>query len=195
MTPTAGPAPPTRGSRWVASRGETSRIRLGTLVTSATFRLPGLLAVQVAQVDAMSNGRVELGLGAGWYDDEHRAYGVPFPSVGERFERLEEQLAIVTGLWSTPDGEKFSFAGSHYELADSPALPKPVQQPIPIVIGGYGTKRTPRLAGEVRARVQSAVPAARLLRHRVRHRARRVREERSRPADDGVVGGARGVLR
>src|SRR6478735_12477429 len=67
---------------------ETSRIRLGTLVTPVTFRLPGLLAIQVAQVDAMSNGRVELGMGAGWYDGEHRAYGVPFPPVGERFERL-----------------------------------------------------------------------------------------------------------
>jgi F420-dependent oxidoreductase-like protein len=127
---------------------ETSRIRLGTLVTSGTFRLPGLLAVQVAQVDAMSNGRVELGLGAGWYDDEHRAYGVPFPALGERFERLEEQLAIVTGLWSTPDGATFSFDGTHYQLSDSPALPKPVQQPVPVVIGGYGTARTPRLAAK-----------------------------------------------
>ncbi|HEY4604580.1 MAG TPA: LLM class F420-dependent oxidoreductase, partial [Blastococcus sp.] len=125
---------------------ETSRIRLGTMVTAATFRLPGPLAVSVAQVDQMSGGRVELGLGAGWYEAEHTAYGIPFPPLGERFDRYEEQLAIVTGLWSTPEGEQFSFAGKHYELSDSPALPKPVQQPIPVVIGGYGTARTPRLA-------------------------------------------------
>ena len=126
---------------------ETSRLRLGTLVTSATFRLPGLLAITVAQVDAMSGGRVELGLGAGWYDDEHRAYGVPFPPVGERFDRLEEQLEIVTGLWSTPVGKRFSFAGRHYSLADSPGLPKPVQEPRPpVIVGGAGPVRTPRLA-------------------------------------------------
>ncbi len=135
---------------WVTLGGiarETSRIRLGTLVTSATFRLPGLLAITVAEVDAMSNGRVELGIGAGWYDDEHTAYGIPFPPLGERFERLEEQLAIVTGLWSTPVGERFEYSGRHYELKNSPALPKPVQRPgPPIVIGGGGAKRTPRLA-------------------------------------------------
>jgi F420-dependent oxidoreductase-like protein len=125
---------------------ETERIRLGTLVTSATFRQPGHLAIEVAQVDQMSRGRVELGLGAGWYEQEHTAYGWPFPPLGERFERLEEQLAIVTGLWETAPGERFSFAGKHYHLADSPALPKPVQQPVPVVIGGYGTTRTPRLA-------------------------------------------------
>lgn len=125
---------------------ETSTIRLGTLVTSATFRLPGVLAMQVAQVDAMSNGRIELGLGAGWYEVEHTAYGIPFPSLGERFERLEEQLAIVSGLWATPLDERFSFTGQHYQLADSPALPKPAQSPPPIVMGGYGPRRTPRLA-------------------------------------------------
>ena len=126
---------------------ETTRIRLGTLVTSATFRLPGLLAVQVAEVDAMSGGRVELGLGAGWYDGEHRAYGVPFPPLGERFERLEEQFAILTGMWTTPLGEKFDFKGRHYTIKESPALPKPAQQPHPpLIVGGGGPSRTPRLA-------------------------------------------------
>jgi len=124
---------------------QTSRIRLGTLVSSATFRLPGPLAVSVAQVDAMSGGRVELGLGGGWFEGEHTAYGIPFPPVGERFDRLEEQLEIITGLW-TADGP-YSFAGRHYRLSDSPALPKPVQSPRPpIIVGGGGPKRTPALA-------------------------------------------------
>ena len=135
---------------WLTLAGiarETERIRLGTLVTAATFRLPGLLAVQVAQVDAMSAGRVELGLGSGWYDAEHSAYGVPFPPLGERFERLEEQFAILTGMWGTPVGETFTFNGRHYHLKDSPALPKPVQRPHPpLIVGGGGAKRTPRLA-------------------------------------------------
>ena len=126
---------------------ETSRIRLGTLVSSSTFRWPGVLAITVAQVDAMSGGRVELGLGTGWYEGEHAAYGIPFQPLGERFERLEEQLSIITGLWKTPVGEKFSFAGTHYQLTDSPALPKPEQHPQPpIILGGAGAKRTPRLA-------------------------------------------------
>jgi F420-dependent oxidoreductase-like protein len=135
---------------WVTLAGlarETSRIRLGTLVTSATFRWPGVLAISVAQVDAMSGGRVELGLGAGWYDGEHTAYGIPFPPVGQRFERLEEQLNILTGLWATPEGETFSFDGAQYQLKDSPALPKPTQRPHPpLIVGGGGPKRTPRLA-------------------------------------------------
>ncbi|HEY1830980.1 MAG TPA: LLM class F420-dependent oxidoreductase [Acidimicrobiales bacterium] len=135
---------------WVTLGGlarETSRIRLGTLVTSATFRWPGVLAIEVAQVDAMSGGRVEIGLGAGWYDGEHTAYGIPFPPLGERFERLEEQFAILTGLWTTPEGQTFDFDGTHYQLKDSPALPKPVQRPHPpIIVGGGGAKRTPRLA-------------------------------------------------
>ena len=124
---------------------QTARIRLGTLVTSATFRLPGPLAISVAQVDAMSGGRVELGLGGGWFEREHEAYGIPFPPVGERFDRFEEQLEIIEGLW-TADGP-YSFTGKHYQLTDSPALPKPVQSPRPpIIIGGRGKKRTPALA-------------------------------------------------
>lgn len=125
---------------------ETSTIRLGTLVSSATFRLPGPLAISVAQVDQMSSGRVEFGLGAGWYTEEHEAYGIPFPELGERFDRLEEQLSIVTGMWSTPVGETFCHDGEHYVLRNSPALPKPVQQPVPIIVGGGGPRRTPALA-------------------------------------------------
>lgn len=135
---------------WVTLAGlarDTGRIRLGTLLTAATFRLPGPLAIAVAQVDAMSGGRVELGLGAGWFEQEHAAYGIPFPPTRERFDRLEEQLAIVTGLWTTPAGERFSFAGRHYQITDSPALPKPVQAPRPpLVVGGWGRARTPALA-------------------------------------------------
>ncbi len=126
---------------------ETSRIRLGTLLTSATFRLPGLLAGAVAQVDAMSGGRVELGLGAGWYEQEHQAYGVPFPAVGERFDRLAEQLEIITGMWNTPPGSTYSFKGRHYDLTNSPALPRPLQTPgPPVIVGGWGARRTPDLA-------------------------------------------------
>jgi F420-dependent oxidoreductase-like protein len=134
---------------WVTLAGlarETSRIRLGTMVTSATFRLPGPLAISVAQVDQMSGGRVELGIGAGWYEGEHAAYGMPFPSVVERFERLEEQVAIIHGLWTTPVDETFSFAGTHYPVLDSPALPKPVQSPPPLILGGAGKKRAAALA-------------------------------------------------
>ena len=144
------PALPGPTDAWLtlaALARETSRIRLGTLVTSATFRLPGPLAVMVAQVDRMSGGRVELGIGAGWYEREHTAYGIPFPPVAERFDRLAEQLEIVTGLWRTPADETYSFTGEHYRLADSPALPKPVQQPgPPVIVGGRGPKRTPELA-------------------------------------------------
>ena len=126
---------------------QTTRIRLGTLVTAVTFRYPGPLAVSVAQVDQMSGGRVELGLGAGWYEAEHRAYAIPFPPTGERFDRLEEQLAIVTGLWHTSLGERFTFSGRYYEVVDSPGLPKPVQRPgPPVIVGGKGPRRTPQLA-------------------------------------------------
>lgn len=142
-----GPGPTESWLTLGALARETTRIRLGTLLTSATFRLPGILAITVAQVDEMSAGRVELGLGAGWFAEEHRAYGVPFPDVGERFDRLEEQLAIVTGLWECPPGETFSFEGRHYRLESSPALPKPRQQPRPpVIVGGHGRRRTPALA-------------------------------------------------
>ncbi|MFF0655989.1 MULTISPECIES: LLM class F420-dependent oxidoreductase [Micromonospora] len=144
------PALPGPTDAWLtlaALARETSRIRLGTLVTSATFRLPGPLAVMVAQVDRMSGGRIELGIGAGWYEREHTAYGIPFPPVSERFDRLAEQLEIVTGLWRTPSDETYSFTGEHYRLVDAPALPKPVQQPgPPVIVGGRGPKRTPELA-------------------------------------------------
>ena len=135
---------------WITLAGlavETERIKLGTLMSPATFRFPGPLAISVAQVDQMSGGRVEFGFGAGWFDAEHAAYAIPFPSLGERFDRYEEQLAIITGLWETPEGEQFSFEGTYYTVKDSPGLPKPAQRPRPpVLLGGSGPKRTPRLA-------------------------------------------------
>ena len=135
---------------WVTLAGlarETERIRLGTLVTSVTFRHPGPLAISIAQVDQMSGGRVDVGIGAGWFDDEHTAYGIPFPPIGTRFGVLEDQLEILTGFWRTPEGQRFSYAGEHLSVTDSPALPKPAQDGgPPIIIGGGGPKRTPRLA-------------------------------------------------
>lgn len=140
---------------WVTLAGlarETSRIRLGTLVTSATFRAPGLVAVSVAQVDQMSGGRVEFGLGAGWFAAEHAAYGFEFPDTRTRFDRLTEQLEVITGLWTTPPGERYEFHGEHYTLTDSPALPKPMQEPHPpIIVGGKGKRRTPALAAKYAA--------------------------------------------
>ena len=139
---------------WITLAGiarETKTIRLGTLVNSATFRNPGVLAISVANVDDMSNGRVELGLGAGWYGVEHTSYGIPFPALGERFDILTEQLNVITGLWNTPHGASFSFDGKHYQVVDSPALPKPVQSPPPIIVGGGGPKRTPMLAAKFAA--------------------------------------------
>lgn len=143
---------------------ETKRIRLGTLVTSMTFRFPGMLAVQVAQVDEMSGGRVELGLGAGWFDAEHKAYGVPFPA--RRFGPLTEQLELVTGMWGTPVGETFDYDGEHYQVTDSPGLPKPVQRDplhpdragVPIIIGGGGPRRTPALAARFGSEYNASFP-------------------------------------
>ncbi|KQW43893.1 LLM class F420-dependent oxidoreductase [Nocardioides sp. Root1257] len=132
---------------WITLAGlarETSTIRLGTMMTSATFRHPGPLAISVANVDQMSGGRVELGIGAGWFEQEHTKYGIPFPGTGERFDRFEEQLAIITGLWATEGG--FSYDGTHYQVTDSPGLPKPTQAKPPVLIGGVGKKRTPALA-------------------------------------------------
>ncbi len=137
---------------WVTLAGlavETSRIRLGTMVTAATFRLPGPLAISVAQVDEMSGGRVDFGFGTGWFEREHTAYGIPFPGLKERFDRFEEQLSVITGLWETPEGKTFSFDGTYYRLDDSPALPKPAQRPRPpVILGGAGARRTPRLAAK-----------------------------------------------
>ncbi|MBK4346077.1 LLM class F420-dependent oxidoreductase [Lacisediminihabitans changchengi] len=147
LTMGSGDGLPGPTDAWTTLAGlarETSTIRLGTLVSSVTYRLPGILAIQVAQVDQMSDGRAELGLGTGWFEQEHRAYGIPFPA--KRFDLLEEQLAIVTGLWSTPVGETFSFSGDTYRLDDSPALPKPHQARVPVIVGGAGPRRTPALA-------------------------------------------------
>jgi F420-dependent oxidoreductase-like protein len=134
---------------WITLAGlarETQRVRLGTMVSAATFRLPGPMAISVAQVDAMSGGRITLALGAGWAEQEHHAYGIPFPPPAERFERLEEQLEIITGIWRTPVGDAFSFDGTHYRLVDCPALPKPVQRPHPpVIVGGTGPRKTPAL--------------------------------------------------
>lgn len=131
---------------------DTGTIRLGTLMTSATFRLPGPLAIAVAGVDQMSGGRVELGIGAGWFQTEHEAYGIPFHDLGTRFDIFAEQLAILDGLWGAPTGETFSFDGEHYRLTDSPALPKPVQDGgPPIIVGGKGPRRTPALAARYAA--------------------------------------------
>ena len=132
---------------WITLAGlarDTSRLRLGTLVSSATFRAPALLAVQVAQVDAMSGGRIEFGFGTGWFEEEHAAFGLPFPE--RRFDLFEEQLEIITGLWNTPEGETFSHTGREYALVDNPATPKPAQRPMPVIIGGKGKRRTPALA-------------------------------------------------
>lgn len=134
---------------WVTLAGlarDTRTIRLGTLVSSATFRHPGVLAISVANVDEMSGGRVELGLGAGWYGVEHTSHAIPFPPLGDRFGMLEDQLAIITGMWAAPEGSMFTHEGTHHSVTDSPALPKPVQSRVPIVIGGGGPRRTPRLA-------------------------------------------------
>ncbi|WP_225752792.1 LLM class F420-dependent oxidoreductase [Actinotalea sp. Marseille-Q4924] len=169
---------------------ETERIRLGTLVSSATFRHPGVLAIQVAQVDQMSGGRVELGLGAGWFAAEHEAYGIPFP--GRRFGMLSEQLEVVTGLWSTPVGERFDHRGRHYTLTDSPALPKPAQQGgrdgatgVPVIVGGNGPRRTPALAARFAAEYNSSFPEISDI-PQAFARVRAACEEIGRPADELV---------
>ena len=167
---------------WVTLGGlarETRTIRLGTLVSSATFRHPSLLAIQVAQVDAMSGGRVELGLGTGWFAEEHTAYGIPFPD--KRFGMLEEQLSVITGLWQTPVGERFDYAGEHYTLVDSPALPKPVQSPVPLIIGGRGPSRTPALAARFASEYNAGFATLAPLAERVA-RVRRAVEEAGRSA-------------
>ena len=170
---------------WVTLAGlarETTTIRLGTLVSSATFRHPGPLAISVAQVDAMSGGRVDLGLGAGWFEAEHAAYGLPFPDTKERFDRFEEQLAVITGLWRTPVGERFSFDGEHYTVTDSPALPKPMAPDgPPIIVGGHGKRRTPRLAATYAAEFNVGFSSADVVGAAVRRAQRGLRHGRPRP--------------
>ncbi len=184
MTP--GDPLPGPTDAWITLAGlarETSRIRLGTLVSPATFRLPSALAISVAQVDAMSGGRIELGLGTGWFEAEHRAYGIPFPGVHERFDVFEEQLEIVTGLWSTPVGEKFSFQGRHYTLSDSPALPKPLQDPVPLIVGGGGRRRTPALAARFATEFNTGFVPAEVVAERFERVRAACREAGRDPAD------------
>ena len=175
---------------WITLAGlarETERIRLGTLMTAGTFRHPGVLAIQVAQVDAMSGGRIEFGLGAGWFEAEHTAYGIPFPDG--RVGRLEEQLAVITGLWATKTGETFDFAGTYYELKDSPALPKPVQEHIPVLVGGMGPKRTPALAAQYADEFNLPFVSVERTREQI-GRVRAAAEARGRSADDLVYSNA-----
>jgi F420-dependent oxidoreductase-like protein len=153
----------------LASR--TTTLRFGTLVSPATFRLPGLLANAVATVDHVSGGRIELGLGGGWMEREHRAYGFPFPETSVRLEMFAEQLEIVHRLWTE---DRVDFRGRHYELEDAPAQPKPVQKPHPpLLVGGSGTRgtaepaarfadeyNTPFASPEEFARIRAKVAAA-----------------------------------
>ncbi|MEU6862085.1 LLM class F420-dependent oxidoreductase [Streptomyces sp. NPDC046876] len=186
----AGDGLPGPTDAWITLAGlarETKRIRLGTLMTAGTFRLPGVLAIQVAQVDRMSGGRVELGLGAGWFEEEHKAYGIPFPA--ERMARLEEQLAVITGLWATEPGATFDYTGTHYRVEGSPALPKPAQAKVPVLIGGHGARRTPRLAA--RYADEFNMPFASIADSRMQFgRVRRAAEEAGRKPDDLVYSNA-----
>lgn len=189
----SGDGQPGPTDSWVTLAGlarETSTIRLGTLVTSATFRYPGPLAISVAQVDQMSGGRVDFGIGAGWFETEHRAYAIPFPGLGERFDRLTEQLEIITGLWATPPGGTFDYRGEHYTVTESPALPKPCQRPRPpIVIGGGGARRTPALAARFADEFNLAFPALDFV--PVQYgRVRAAAQEVGRAADDLVYSAA-----
>ena len=184
---------------WVTLAGlavQTSRIRLGTLMSPVTFRYPGPLAITVAQVDQMSGGRVELGLGTGWFDAEHAAYGIPFPPVAERFGMLEEQLAIITGLWEAPPGKPFSFHGqvlpgdrltgaAQAGAAAAPADPHRRHREDPDAAAGR----------PVRRRVQRAVPRRDGHRRRVRPGPGRVPGGRARSRLDGLLGRADGLLR
>lgn len=126
--------------------GLTDRLRLRLLVTGVTYRYPGLLAKIVTTLDVLSRGRAELGLGAAWYEREHRGLGVPFPPVAERFEQLEETLQICLQMWSDNDGP---FAGKHFQLAETLCYPAPVSRPRPrIMIGGVGERKTLRLVAQ-----------------------------------------------
>jgi F420-dependent oxidoreductase-like protein len=143
-----GPAGRPTTDAWTVLAGlvrETERIRFGVLVSPVTFRLPGTLAKIAATLDHMSGGRIEVGVGAGWNEDEHRRHGVVFPPIGERADMLEEQLAILHGLWTQPDG--WSFEGQHYRVEDTIFQPKPLQKPHPpLIVGGEGSPRSLRIA-------------------------------------------------
>jgi F420-dependent oxidoreductase-like protein len=126
---------------------DTRRVKLGTLMTAGTYRNPAVLAMAVASVDQISDGRICLGIGTGWYEREHQAFGIPFPPIGERFDRLDEAMQIITGLWTTPRGEQFSFQGEFWQLDQCANFPALVQRPRPeIIIGGTGPRRTPLMA-------------------------------------------------
>ena len=150
----------------------TTTLRLGTLVSPATFRQPALLANAAATADHVSGGRIELGLGAGWNEREHLAYGFPFPGTSTRVEMLGEQVEIVHRLWTE---ERLDFRGRHYTLEDAPAQPKPVQQPRPpLLVGGSGARgtvepalrfadeyNTPFVSPDEAAQVRAKVPGLR----------------------------------
>ena len=128
---------------------DTSSIRLGTLVTPVTFRHLGSLAIAVSQIDQMSDGRIELGLGAGWYEEEHKAQGLPFPKIAARFDMLEESLEVLSGIWNLTEGDLFTYEGKTVTFENSMGLPKPKQENgPPIIMGGIGAKRTPRLVAK-----------------------------------------------
>jgi F420-dependent oxidoreductase-like protein len=164
---------------WITLAGlarETTRIRLGTLVTAGTFRLPGPLAVAVATANAMSSGRIELGVGAGWYEEEHGQFGVPFPPLKERFDRLEEQLEILTGLWRARVGEPYSFRGRHYTIDANRVFAGtwPPHRAPPVIVGGLGPRRTPELAARFADEFNAAFATLDVARQRfaqVKHRA------------------------
>ena len=128
---------------------DTNTIRLGTLVTPVTFRHLGSLVISVSQIDQMSGGRVELGLGAGWYEDEHKAQGLPFPDVGKRFDLLEESLEVLNAIWNLEEGELFNYDGKTIQFRNSMGLPKPKQEfGPPVIMGGIGKRRTPALVAK-----------------------------------------------
>ncbi|WP_353951408.1 LLM class F420-dependent oxidoreductase [Knoellia sp. S7-12] len=189
----SGDGDPGPTDAWITLAGlarDTDRIQLGTLVTAATFRLPGPLAIQVANVNQMSGGRVEMGLGAGWFEAEHTAYGIPFPDVKERFDRLEEQLAVITGLWTTPRGETFDHDGSHYPIVEAPGLGTPDNRGgIPLIIGGVGKRRTPELAARYASEFNSVFRPADATRE-LYARVRAACEDRRRDPDELTLSAA-----
>ncbi|MFG6443879.1 LLM class F420-dependent oxidoreductase [Microbacterium sp. P07] len=126
--------------------GQTSSMRLGPLVAGVTYRYPALLAKIVTTLDVLSSGRAMLGIGAAWYDREHHGLGVPYPSISERFERLEEALQISLQMWSENDG---AYRGAHYSLDETLNSPRSIQRPHPpIMIGGKGEKKTLRMVAQ-----------------------------------------------